>query len=54
MKKRGRPLMIREELDGQVKHYLREKRKKGGVINVGIAIAVGKGIIRVLTQSTKM
>jgi len=25
MKKRGRPLMIGEELDGQVKHYLQKK-----------------------------
>ena len=29
LKKRGRPLMIGEELDGQVKHYLGEIRKRG-------------------------
>ena len=46
MQKRGRPLMIGEKLEGQVKHYLMEIRKRGGVVNAAIALAVGKGIVR--------
>ena len=53
MKKRGRPLMIGEELDGQVKRYLGELRKRGAVVNVSIAIAVGKGIVKSSDSSYK-
>ena len=38
--------MIGEKLKDQVKHYLMEIRKRGGVVNAAIALAVGKGIVR--------
>ena len=45
-KKRGKPLMIGEELDREVKNYLSEIRSRGGVVNVAIALGVGKGIVK--------
>ena len=44
-KKRGRPLLIGEELDDQVKEYVRELRREGVVINSDVVIAVGTGIV---------
>ena len=44
-KKRGRPLLIGEELDEQVRHYITFMRKEGTVINRHVVIAVGKGIL---------
>ena len=44
-KKRGRPLLIGEELDEQVREYIRELRREGVVINSDVAIAVGTGIV---------
>ena len=44
-KKRGRPLLIGEELDGQVKEYIKELRRLGVVINSDVVIAVGTGIV---------
>jgi len=44
-KKRGRPLLIGEELDEQVKEYRRELRREGVVINSNVAIAVGSGVV---------
>ena len=44
-KKHGRPLLIGEELDEQVRHYITFMRKEGTVINLHVVIAVGKGIL---------
>ena len=44
-KKCGRPLLIGEELDEQVRHYITYMRKEGTVINAHVVIAVGKGIL---------
>lgn len=44
-KKRGRPLLLRNELDEYVKTYLHFIRVKGGVVNTAIAIACAKGIV---------
>ena len=44
-KKRGQPLLIGEELDEQVREYIRELRREGVVINSDVAIAVGTGIV---------
>lgn len=44
-KKHGRPLLIGEELDEQVRHYITYMRKEGTVINAHDVIAVGKGIL---------
>ena len=44
-KKRGRPLLIGEDFDGQVQAYLNFVREKGGVVNTAIAISCAEGII---------
>ena len=41
-KKRGRPLMLGEELDMQVRTYLRAFRENGSVVNTTIAIGRNK------------
>ena len=46
-KKRGRPLLIGEELDEQVRDYIKELRREGVVINCDVAIAVGAGIVMI-------
>ena len=45
-KKAGRPLMLGEALDGQVKAYLTELGRVGGVANIAIAMASARGIVR--------
>ena len=45
LKKTGHPLLLGEELDQQVRHYLAELRTRGGVINTCVAIAFGIGIV---------
>ena len=44
-KKRGRPLLVGEELDEQVREYVRELRKSGVIINAHVVIAVGMGLV---------
>ena len=44
-KKCGRPMLVGEELDEQVRHYITYMRKEGTVINAHVLIAVGKGIL---------
>ena len=39
-KKRGHPLLIGEELDDQVREYVKELRKSGVIINAHVIIAV--------------
>ena len=41
VKKRGRPLLLGEELDTAVKNYIKAVRDAGGVINTSITIATG-------------
>ena len=38
-------MLIGEELDDQVKEYVRELRREGVVINSDVVIAVGTGIV---------
>lgn len=45
-KKCGRPLMLGEELDTQVRAYLSALRENGAVVNTAITIACAKGIVR--------
>ena len=40
--KRGRPLLLGENLDCQVKSYISAVRKKQGIINTAITIACGE------------
>ena len=44
-KKHGRPLLIGDELDEQVKRYITYLRKEGAVVNVHVVMAVGEGIV---------
>jgi len=44
-KKRGRPLLIGEELDEQVREYIKELRRFGVTINAHVVIAVGMGLV---------
>ena len=44
--KRGRPLLLGEELDKQVQAYLAELRSNGCPINTAIAIATAHGIVK--------
>ena len=44
-KKRGRPLLIGEELDKQVKQYITYLRKEGAVINLHVVMAVSEDIV---------
>ena len=45
LKKRGRPLMLGEELDKSVQVYLRKVRECGGVVTSRIAVAAARGIL---------
>ena len=44
-KKRGRPLLLGEQLDKQVQAYITQLRSAGGVVNTPIVIATGIGIV---------
>lgn len=44
-KRKGRPLLIGEELEDQVKSFLCGVRSSGGVINAPITVAVARGIV---------
>ena len=44
-KKRGRPLLLGDQLDKQVRDYIVYLRPHGCIINAHVVIAVGKGII---------
>ena len=45
-KKRGRPLLLGEELDKQVQAYLTSFRESGAVVNTAITMACAEGIVR--------
>ena len=45
-KKKACPLLIGEELDGQVGDYLQVLRKNGAPVNTAVVIACGDGIVR--------
>ena len=44
-KKRGRRLMLGEQLDKRVQSYVLDLRSNGAVINSSITIAVAQGIV---------
>lgn len=45
-KKRGRPLLLGDRLDGQVRSYIEYLRKKGAVVNTAIVLGVARGIVK--------
>ena len=46
VKKRGRPLLLGEQLDTAVKNYIKADRDAGGVFNTSIMIAAATAIVR--------
>ena len=50
-KKMGRPLLLGEEIDRQVKEYLKYLREQGSAINTVIAIATAEGVVRSVDAS---
>lgn len=44
-KKRGRHVLLGEDIDGKVQKYLRRIREGGGVVTGRIAIAAARGIL---------
>ena len=44
-KKRGRPLLLGEELDTKVQLYLKKVREGGGIVTARIAIGAARGIL---------
>ena len=44
-KKRGRPLLVGEDVESYVKQFLRGVRDRGGVVNTTITLAAAKDII---------
>ena len=45
-KKKGRPYLLGEELDKQVRAYLTSLRDHGAVVNTAIAISCAEGIVK--------
>ena len=45
-KKRGRPLLLGEELDKQVRAYVTNLRDNGAVVNTAIAVSCAEGIVK--------
>ena len=45
-RKRGRPVLLREELDQKVQTLINELRNKGGNVNLRIVRALGKGVVK--------
>lgn len=50
-RKKGRPLMLGEDLDKQVQAYLTALRQKGAVVNTAIAIACAEGIVKNINRN---
>ena len=46
MKKRGRPYLLGEKLDEQIRQYLTTLRKAGAVINTAIVLACAEGLVK--------
>ena len=51
VKKRGRKVLLGEDLDMKVQLYLKKVRQGGGAISARIAIAAARGILRKCNRS---
>ena len=51
IKKRGRPLLLGENLDTAVKNYIKAVREAGGIINTSITIAAATAIVQKTDRS---
>ena len=49
--KRERPLLLGENLDHQVKSYIRAVREKQGIINTAIIVACGEAIAKEVNKN---
>ena len=45
-KKKGRPLLLGDKLDDQVKHYIAYLRSKGTPVNTAVVLGVAHGIVK--------
>lgn len=45
-KKKGRPLLLGDKLDDQVKHYIEYLRTKGTLVNTAVVLGVAHGIVK--------
>lgn len=50
-KKRGRKLLLRDELDNKVKRFVTTIRSSGGVVNTAIVNTAGRGIVLSVDRS---
>ena len=44
-KRRGRPLLLGEELEDEVKFFIKVSREKGTIVNMHIVIATARGVV---------
>jgi len=44
-KKRGRPLLVGEEIEAQIWEFIRETRESGCVVNTRVTLAAATGIV---------
>ena len=44
-KKQGRPLLVGEDVETQVREYIKESKASGCVVNTAVIIAAAKGIV---------
>ena len=44
-KKRGRPLLLGNQVDDQVQLYLKKLREQGGVVSASVVVAATRGIL---------
>ena len=51
VKKRGKPLLLGEELGTAVKNYIKAVRDTGGIINTSITIAAATAIVRKMDRN---
>ena len=42
--KTGRPLLLQDELDGQVQEYIRDMHRRGTAVNSSMVIAAAEGV----------
>lgn len=50
-KKRGRKLLLGDELDNKVKRFVTTIRSSGGVVNTAIVKAAGRGVVLSVDRS---
>ena len=49
--KKGRPVLLRERMDGFIQKYITKVQEQGGMVNTAIVIACAKGILKQLDRT---